>query len=120
MTTLQLEALNALLKNSVDSSDYLVNVIETEDLEYINDFDSLYSYLLDVCFFETEYIYYHSAATYLLENDPSFNESMSIAEEFGYSVDNINSCLLATLLATRKNEEDFCDLKDEIEDILFS
>ena len=47
---------------------------------------------------ESEIIYYHKAIDYLKENDSSLFESLSIADELGYNVRNLNSELLATLL----------------------
>ena len=42
---------------------------------------------------------------YLKENDPSLSESLEIAAELGYDFKNLNSEILASLLASRKEEE---------------
>ena len=48
--------------------------------------------------YEQEIIYYNNAAKYLSENDPSLRESLSLAYEQGYNIENLHSELLATLL----------------------
>ena len=66
---------------------------------------------------QDEVIYYHNAIKYLSENDASLKESLSIAEELGYSVGDINSELLATLLQQRELTEELSNLRSEIESI---
>ena len=63
-----------------------------------------------------EIIYYSNAIKFLQENDPSLKESLEIASEFGYSLENLNSEVLASLLASRQAEEEFYDLQSEIDD----
>ena len=63
----------------------------------------------------SEVIYYSNAMKYLSENDQSLNESINIALELGYELDNVNSELLATLLNERNNQEAFSELTDIIE-----
>lgn len=65
---------------------------------------------------ETEVIYYSTAIDYLKENDPSLNESMSIASDLGYTLENINSELLATLLKQQNLSVEFSELESEIEE----
>jgi len=48
--------------------------------------------------YEQEIIYYNNAVKYLSENDPSLRESLSLAYEQGYNIENLHSELLATLL----------------------
>lgn len=45
-----------------------------------------------------EIVYYHNAMKFLLAHDPSLQESMSLAHEYGYTCDKVNSELLASLL----------------------
>ena len=66
---------------------------------------------------QDEVIYYSNAMKYLLENDNSLRESMSIAHELGYTAENINSELLATLLNQQNLNEELSDLVNEIEEI---
>jgi hypothetical protein len=67
---------------------------------------------------EQEIIYYSNAIKYLSENDPSLNESMSIAEEFGYTPSQLNSEVLATLLYQRQLSEEWYNIKDDVEQII--
>lgn len=60
---------------------------------------------------EEEIIYYNNAIEFLKKEDPSLRESLGIAQEYGYSIENINSELLATLLNQSR-------MMDEVEDLL--
>jgi hypothetical protein len=64
--------------------------------------------------FDSEIIYYSRAIEYLQENDPSLRNSLEIASEYGYEVSNLNSEILASLLASQNIREDFYKLEDEI------
>jgi nitric oxide synthase oxygenase domain/subunit len=67
---------------------------------------------------DVEVIYYSVAIQYLAENDPSLAESMEIANEYGYTTENLNSELLASLLASREASEKFYEYRDQlIEDL---
>jgi hypothetical protein len=63
---------------------------------------------------DVEIIYYANAIEYLSNNDPSLNECMSIASESGYTADNLNSEVLASLLASQNNKEEFQNLENEV------
>ena len=56
---------------------------------------------------DVEIIYYSNAIEYLSENDPSLQKSMLIAFEFGYDMANLNSEILASILASQKLRNDF-------------
>ena len=58
-------------------------------------------------FFDVEIIYYAKAIDYLKEHDASLNESLEIASMYGYNTENLNSELLASLLASRNKRENF-------------
>ena len=57
---------------------------------------------------EDEVVYYNNAIKFLAEEDQSLRESLEIAMEYGYSIEEINSELLATLLSQSRmmNEVD--------------
>ena len=55
---------------------------------------------------------------YLREHDNSLSESMEIANDYGYEPKNINSELLASLLASQNAREEFYELENEIEEFL--
>ncbi len=73
------------------------------DVEYVEAADTgeLIEYIQGRIY-EQEIIYYHKAMDYLMEHDASLCESMGLAHEYGYTADNINSELLATLLYQSK------------------
>ena len=77
------------------------------DLTDVND---LFFDLQNNGYFNEEVIYYSSAIRYLKENDPSLTESLEIATEYGYTTENLNSELLASLHASQKKEETFHEL----------
>lgn len=60
---------------------------------------------------ENEIIYYNNAIEFLKKEDQSLRESLDLAQEYGYSIENINSKLLATLLSQSR-------MMDEVEDLL--
>jgi hypothetical protein len=62
-----------------------------EDI-YFDDYDLAFEYCL-----EREIIYYSNAVQYLLDHDTSFNESLILAHDLGFEVENLNSEVLATL-----------------------
>ena len=96
--------------------DYFLNDYEIG--EDINDSDDLMEIIEDNNGFDIDIIYYSKAMDYLAENDASLSESVEIASEYGYSTENINSELLASLHASQKVRNDFWDIKDEIDEIL--
>lgn len=108
----------AELEKNYDLNDYLENYIDVEELEEAIDNDSLQEYLEELDddgdITRTDVIYYSSAIQYLAENDQSLNESMEIAKEYWYELDSINSELLASLLKSRNNADDYNVLISDI------
>jgi len=96
--------------------DYFLNGYEIG--EDINDSNDLMEIIEDNDGFNIDIIYFSKAMDYLAENDASLSESVAIASEYGYSTENINSELLASLHASQKVRDDFWDITDEIDDIL--
>ena len=76
--------------------------------------------LRDYSAFNIVIIYYHKAMKYLQENDPSLTESLNIANELGYFINssNLNSELLASLLASQYAEEEFYYYSPQINELL--
>ena len=62
------------------------------DTETFNTYDDAMEYCQ-----QSEIIYYHKALAYLMENDASLVESLSLAEDFGLTPSNLNSETLATI-----------------------
>ena len=100
------------LRTTIDILDY----VNPEDIDIENAYESILDKLQDNGGFNVEIIYYSNAIKFLQENDPSLKESLEIASEFGYSLENLNSEVLASLLASRQAEEEFYDLQSEIDD----
>ena len=94
----------------------IMDTFQTEELEDINSYDELEEGLSDNNAFDIEIIYYARAMEYLTEYDCSLSESLEIAQEYGYEPKDINSEILATLLASQHSREEFCFLQGEIEE----
>jgi len=73
---------------------------------------------LDRAINEIEVIYYSNAIKFLQEEDQSLGKSLDIAIEFGYTIETINSELLATLLLQHKLLEELYDFVELIEEKL--
>lgn len=65
--------------------------------------------------FDCEVIYYSTAIEYLKENDNSLRQSLEIASDMGFELKNLNSEILASLLKSQNERENFEDLESEIE-----
>jgi hypothetical protein len=91
-----------------------IDIMYYVDADEVNSFDDVYEAIDNDRGFEVEVIYYTTAMEYLMERDSSLRESLEIAEEYGYTADNINSELLASLLASRECREEFMSYEDEI------
>ena len=96
----------------------IMNYFTADELDDINSYDELEMELNENGAYDIDIIYYATAMEYLIENDTSLSESMSIADDHGYEPKNINSELLASLLASQNARDEFYDLKDEIDEFL--
>ena len=96
----------------------ICDFVSFEDLEQINDFTDLCHHLEDNQAFDIEIIYYSKAIEYLQDNDASLSDSINIALELGYRLENINSELLASLHASENARELFYNCEKEITEIL--
>ena len=78
------------------------------DWEEINSVDELEDACTDSDMYYQmgEVIYYSVAMEYLSENDSSLQESLGIASNMGYTVDNLNSEILASLLKGEEMRDD--------------
>jgi len=121
METKQIEVLKEVIKENekeYNFSDYVFNYMDENSLKEIETIDDLRDYLEEInedrYITNVEVIYYSKAIEYLKENDPSLNESVDIALECGYELKSINSEVLASLLQTRNNEEDYNDFIESV------
>tara|TARA_R110000751_G_C13697451_1_gene473002 strand:- start:679 stop:1038 length:360 start_codon:yes stop_codon:yes gene_type:complete len=96
----------------------IMDYLQKDELIDINSYEDLEIELNEHGAYNIEIIYYYNAIEYLKEHDASLYESMKIAEDFGYSPKDINSELLASLLASENAREEFYDLQNEIEEFL--
>lgn len=94
---------------------YILDYVDIDNIDLENPFDSIEEMISDNNGFDVEIIYYSNAIEYLKNNDPSLNESLEIASEYGYEVGKLNSEILASLLASQNARNDFADLRDDIE-----
>ena len=103
------EFLNSL-KTEVCITDY----VNLEDIDFENAFESIQEKIQDNNGFDIDIIYYSRAIEYLKENDPSLRESLEIASELGYAVEDLTSEILASLLASQNASSEFYELETEI------
>jgi hypothetical protein len=108
----KIEAFLSELNTEID----VLNFIDIESIDHNNAYDSIYDMVDNNGGFDIEIIYYSRAMEFLSENDPSLRESLELASEFGFTLDNLNSETLASLLASQNARNDFSDLENEIND----
>ena len=114
-TEIKLNLLENLYIENINIVDFIAYDTRIED---IKNADDLYNELNNHHAFNIDIIYYYEAMEYLAENDNSLSESIDIAVEHGYSLENINSELLASIHASEKARNDFWKCKDDINEIL--
>ena len=115
MTTTNTAVIENFLSGLMTDIDIL-NLINLEDINFSDPYNSIYEMIDENNGFDMEVIYYASAMEYLMENDNSLRESLEIAHELGYTADKINSELLASLLKSQNERENFAKLESEIND----
>ena len=94
----------------------VLNCIDIDNIDHEDAFESIVDMINDNNGFNIDIIYYSKAIEFLSKNDPSLNESLSLAHDMGFTVDNLNSEVLASLLKTENVKNDFYELEDEIND----
>tara|TARA_R110001632_G_scaffold130820_1_gene244921 strand:- start:16 stop:351 length:336 start_codon:yes stop_codon:yes gene_type:complete len=67
---------------------------------------------------ESEIIYYSKAMAYLSDNDNSLYESINEAIAAGYTIEKLNSELLATLLYQQNLTNEWYEISEQVEEIL--
>lgn len=122
MTKENLKAIINFIKEeekNYDFNDYLLNYVKEEDIETCEDSidvkDLFEKANEDEDITRTDVIYYSNAMEYLQENDNSLTESIEIASEYWYDIKAINSELLASLLKSKNNLDDFNTFLDDLE-----
>ena len=101
---------------------YLADLVDVDDFDTlggITDADGLENKITyNSNPFDEEIIYYSRALEYLSENDPSLRESLELAAGMGYGVGDLNSELLASILASEKNRKTWSSHRDEITEMI--
>ena len=112
---IETKLINLFDKNNldIDISCHLNNI----NIDDIDDFDDLHNLLDNDNALDIEIIYYNKAIDFLSENDASLCDSFALASELGYTIENINSELLASILATDILRVQFYELETEINEI---
>jgi hypothetical protein len=95
----------------------------TEDLdnalkyyEGSNDAESFIDWYRETYINSVEILYYASAMDFLRQNDPSLQESLQLVNEWGYTWDNLNSEVLASILLQEYLTTELSELEDDIQD----
>ena len=116
---------NELIKNTLQ--DLTLEYLQEDATEFLSlpdelaDYDThqIFDELQDNGFFTVEIIYYSKAIKYLQENDASLCESIEIATEYGYTLENINSETLSSLHASNQRINKFWqDVEPELDKII--
>lgn len=113
MKTAQLEKFKEFLRTLNSTID--LPYFATEDTTTFEEFRAA---IEDGNGFDIEIIYYSNAMEYLTQNDNSLKESLNIAAEMCYEPQNLNSEILASLLASKNAREEFEELENEITEFL--
>ena len=99
------ENIDRLKFEDIDWTDVIDHFGYSTDLEQLDsdveEVEDRINRLID----ESSITYYSTAMDYLRDNDPSLNQSLGIAKECGYSLEGINSELLASLLFQQEERE---------------
>lgn len=77
-------------------------------------FDTIEKTLQDSGYFDVEIIYFTTAIEFLSENDNSLRDSLSLAEDMGFTPISLNSEILASILASNMLTETFFKYEDRI------
>jgi len=103
-----------LIEIENDTKIEILSNINLNDIDFENAFDSISEAIDENNGFDIEIIYYSNAMEYLTRNDNSLRESIEIALYYGYELKNINSEILASLLASQNSREQFNNYENEI------
>lgn len=102
--------------NSLDTELNINDCLISSDYESIDSFISLEQALENNGYFDGDVIYYNEAMKYLLQNDSSLERSFAIANDMGYTLENLTSEVLASLLKSDNIRVRFYECRSEIED----
>ena len=106
------------LEKFLSDLDTEIEILNHVNVDEITDFYSLLGQIEESGGFDIEIIYFSAAMEYLTNNDTSLSESMALAADLGFTPENINSELLASLLASQNARQGFEELETEITEFL--
>lgn len=92
----------------------IIHFFDFEEENYTDMYQRIYDAIENNNGFDCEVIYYQSAMQYLKENDDSLKISLQLAHECGYTLENLNSEILASLLKSDTVRDDFNGEQAEI------
>lgn len=101
------------INDHMDIND-LIDIDNLENFDPTVIFESITKILQDNGAFNLDIIYYSNAIAYLKENDPSLKDSLEIAAEYCFEVQNLSSEILASLLYSQIETENFYNLDADI------
>lgn len=104
---------NDYLKNIIDESDFKKAIKQKKVKEYLQGINEEWQLT------DKQVIFYSTAIDYLKENDPSLKISLELAKDCWFSLDSLNSELLASLLATDNAKDDYETFISEIIDFIW-
>lgn len=106
------------LTDLFNNTRYLNKYIDLNDTLNYNEINTLEDFekCLNERILEIQIIYYYNAIEILKNEDQSLNESLEQAYECGYSITDVNSELLATLLIQRRCFDELYDFMQEVEE----
>jgi hypothetical protein len=99
--------------NYLNVNEYL-NFEDFDNLDFSNAFQDIFEILDDNNAFTIEIIYYSVAMDYLIKHDTSLTDSIELALEYGFKLEDLNSEILASLLATQITRDAFWGLEEDI------
>ncbi len=99
--------------NYLNVNEYL-NFEDFDNLDFSNAFQDVFDILDDNNAFTIEIIYYSVAMDYLIKHDTSLTDSIELALEHGFKLEDLNSEILASLLATQITRDAFWGLEEDI------
>lgn len=120
-TTTKTATIEKAIEAKINEIYSLVNSCEDIDARYhleeedLTSADDIREKLEDGNAFDIEIIYYSTAIEYLRENDPSLRTSLELASDLGFEAKNLNSEILASLLASANVRDEFGGIESELD-----
>lgn len=107
MTNINKELIIEKINNTFELCDLDINyILDHNDIEEEQDLiDAILEHIQ-----EQDIVYYNNAISYLAKHDAGLNQSLELANNYGFSIDRLNSEVLATLLYQYNLQEELSDI----------